>query len=297
MTKTTSDGQDRTPLSRRTVLAASAAGLCSAAGLAVLGNRLLQSEPAPSAPRSPLPTPTTPSPLSSAAPVQPVTSERLASAARGRDVELIIMRPRDVAGELPVCLALHGRGATARVYDDLGVPSMLTAAVAAGLPPFAVAAVDGDTYWIAANPADDPQRMLDQEVPGWLAAQGLRPEPAAVMGISMGAYGALNYARTHPCTAVAISPALFASWPEARSRGVFADRAQWEATEPLRHTDDLDPDKVGVWCGNADPFAPVARQLIKALKPAEAVMSPGAHDVDYWTRVLPEVLRFVGSRV
>ncbi|TDP70980.1 S-formylglutathione hydrolase FrmB [Actinokineospora alba] len=268
-------------------------GLCSAAGL---GAWLLRDDQT-AAPTSTAPSPPLSTSPSAVRPVEPMVVTRLTSAARGREVDLIVMRPRDVPGELPVCLALHGRGASARMFADLGVPSMLTAAVAAGVPPFAVAAVDGDTYWVAANPADDPQRMLDQEVPGWLAAQGLRPEPAAVMGISMGAYGALNYARTHPVAAAAISPALFGSWPDARSRGVFADRAQWEATEPLRHTADLTAAKVGVWCGNADPFAPVARQLIKDLRPAAAVMAPGAHDVDYWIRVLPEVLRFVGSHV
>lgn len=272
------------------MLAASAAGLCSAVGILVFGSRLRRSEQAPAVPRSPLPTP-------SAGPVRPVTSQRLASAARGRDVELIVMRPEGVPGPLPVCLALHGRGASARVFTDLGVPAMLTAAVAAGVPPFAVAAVDGDTYWVAANPADDPQRMLHEEVPAWLTALGLRPDPVAVLGISMGAYGALNYARTHPCAVAAISPALFRSWTEARSRQVFADRAQWEATEPLRHTTELTPARLGVWCGTADPFAPAARELIAMAKPAESVLSPGGHDDKYWTGVLPEVLRFVGSRV
>lgn len=273
------------------MLAASAAGLCSAAGLAVLGSHLLRSEPAPATPRSPLPTP------SSTALVQSVTSQVLASAARGRDVELIVMRPESVPGPLPVCLALHGRGSSARMFVDLGIPAMLTRAVAAGVPAFAVAAVDGDNYWVPADPADDPRRMLNDEVPAWLEGQGLRPVPVAAMGISMGAYGALNYARAHPCAVAAISPALFGSWSEARARKVFADRAQWEATEPLRHTADLTPARVGVWCGTADPFAAVARELIAKVKPAEGMMGPGAHDEAYWMGVLPEVLRFVGSRV
>src|SRR5687767_14865942 len=45
-------------------------------------------------------------------PPAPVTTTRLRSEARGRAVELIVMRP----GAGPVCLALHGRGGAARTF-------------------------------------------------------------------------------------------------------------------------------------------------------------------------------------
>ncbi|WP_436501141.1 alpha/beta hydrolase [Actinokineospora sp. HUAS TT18] len=277
---------------RRTVLAA---GLTSVAGLGIFGYWLVRKELPAQPVIASTPTPTTTKP-----PPRPVVTQQVQSAARGRSVELVIMRPEGVdQAELPVCLALHGRGASAQSFVELGVPAMLTAAVAQGVPPFAVAALDGgDSYWVAADPADDPQRMLAEEVPGWLTAAGLKP-PSAVMGISMGGYGALNYARAVPGlgAVVAISPALFASWNDARVRNVFSGRAQWEATEPLRHTESLKKDALAVWCGSGDPFAPVARQLIAKVKPETAVIGPGAHDVAYWTKILPDVLAFVGSRV
>ncbi|HVK22892.1 MAG TPA: alpha/beta hydrolase-fold protein [Actinokineospora sp.] len=284
--------------SRRAVLTAAAAGLTSAAGLGVFGYWLLHKE-IPAAPAD-VGAALTTSP-SAPKPVEPVVTQQVQSAARGSSVELIVIRPDGVdQADLPVCLALHGRGASAQMYVELGVPEMLTAVVAAGGPPFAVVAVDGgDSYWVAADPADDPQRMLAEEIPGWLTAAGLRPKPAAVMGISMGAYGALNYARTNPGlgAVVAISPALFASWNDAKARSVFSGRPQWEDTEPLRHTENLKSDTLAVWCGSADPFAPVARQLIAKVKPTTAVIGPGGHDAPYWRKVLPDVLGFVGSHV
>jgi S-formylglutathione hydrolase FrmB len=282
---------------RRAVLTAAVAGACSVAGLGVFGYWLLrQDRPNPVAGADTEQRATTTSKLP-----EPVITQRVPSDARGREIVLTVMRPEGVAKvDLPVCLALHGRGATGQMFVDLGVPAMLTAAVAAGMPPFAVAAVDGgDSYWIAVDPADDPQRMLTDELPTWLDTLGLVAAPVAVLGISMGAYGAFNYVRTHPGlrSVAVVSPAMFASWTDARARSVFADRAQWEATEPLQHTESMARDKLGLWCGTADPFAPVVRQLVAKVKPATAVIGPGAHDAPYWTRVLPDVLRFVGSHL
>src|SRR5262249_46224444 len=153
-------------------------------------------------------------------------------------VELITTRPLGVSGVLQVCLALHGKGNTAAMYLDLGVPEMLTALVNAGVPPFAVVSVDGgDNYWVPRG-SDDPQGMLTEGIPIWLGTRSLGTLPFAVLGISMGAYGALNYARNPGLSACAvISAALFDSWTDAKTRNAFADQAQWEATEPLRHLD------------------------------------------------------------
>jgi S-formylglutathione hydrolase FrmB len=235
----------------------------------------------------------------SSAPVDPVSIEQLHSIARGTHVELIVIRPAGVGGRLPACLALHGRGANARVYLDLGVPEMLSTAVAAGMSPFAVVAVDGgDSYWVARDAADDPQKMLRDELPGWLDNRGLVSTPFAGFGISMGAYGVLNYARRGGLAAVAaVSPALFTSWPDARSRDAFASNERWEATEPLRHVDEIEPIPLGVWCGTADPFIDAAQQLVDTSSPDIAVIGAGGHDAEYWKRVLPDVLWFAARHM
>jgi S-formylglutathione hydrolase FrmB len=271
-------------LTRRALLAGSAAALLAGCS---------SPEPPPPGP-SAVPPPSRPSALT-----EPVTVQRMHSAARGTDVDLVLIAPSGVpAAGLPVCLALHGRGARARTFLDLGVPAALTAAVQAGTPPFAVAALDGDHYWVNVGGADDPQRMLTEEVPGWLTGRDLRP-PSAVFGISMGGFGALNFARAHPdLKAVATaSAALFTSWPDARSRKVFDGEANWRACEPLLHTGELRPAGLGVWCGESDPFLGADRRLVQAVSPELARFSPGGHKDGYWRGVLPEVLKFVGERL
>lgn len=233
-----------------------------------------------------------------AVPNEPVTIETVHSPARDAGVELVTIRPAGVGGRLPTCVALHGRASSARMFVELGVPELLTKAVNAGVKPFAVVAVDGgDSYWVAKKPRDDPQKMLTEDLPTWLANRGFTA-PFAAFGISMGGYGALNFARVPGLSAVAaISAALFTSWADAKSRNAFADEARWEATEPLRHTDELAGIQLGVWCGERDPFITPARELISKARPQVSAIGPGGHDSSYWKRILPQVLTFVGSTV
>jgi S-formylglutathione hydrolase FrmB len=231
------------------------------------------------------------------APAGPVTVERLRSQARGRDTDLVIMRPAGAPQRLPMCLALHGRGARATTYVDMGIPQFLTAAARSGVPPFAVVAVDGnETYFVARDGRDDPQRMLTEELPAWLDARGL-PAPTTAFGISMGAFGVLRFARNQQdLRAVAvIGPALFRSWADAKARNVFRDEKQWAANEPLRHTSDLAGNHLGVWCGTDDPFIDSARELVDRTHPKIAAIGPGVHENGYFVRVMPEVFRFIGA--
>jgi S-formylglutathione hydrolase FrmB len=229
----------------------------------------------------------------------PLTVLQVRSAARGKDVELVLVPPEGVpAAGLPVVLALHGRGANARVLLDLGLPAALTEAVRSGMPPCVVAAVDGDHYWVAVDAGDDPQQMLNDELPGWLVQNGLRSSPSAAFGISMGGFGALRYARDHrDLKAVAVcSAALFMSWGEAKAREVFRDEAQWTSHEPLRHADELRGMPKGLWCGTEDPFIGAARKFVQAAKPQVIKLSAGAHTDKYWKGVVPEIVNVTGTR-
>jgi S-formylglutathione hydrolase FrmB len=208
---------------------------------------------------------------------------------------MVVIRPAGALdAELPVCVALHGRGADARMIVQLGVEKLLNAAAT----PFAVVGLDGgDSYWVARDPRDDPQRMLTDELPGWLTERHLAPTPFAVFGLSMGAYGALNYARRTPHPVVAaVSPALFGSWPDARSRDAFASQRRWAATDPLQHAAELGDAELGVWCGTDDPFHQAALDLVEVVDPQVARFAPGGHDAEYWLRVMPEVITFLGER-
>jgi pimeloyl-ACP methyl ester carboxylesterase len=233
-----------------------------------------------------------------AVPPGPVVVERVYSAARGKHVNLVTMRPAGVRGPLPVCLVLHGRGGNANDYIQFGLPRLLTAAARQGVPPFAAAAVDcGRSYFMDID-GDDPMRMLVEEVPRWLAQRRFAA-PMAVLGFSMGGWGALNLARRRPgLRAVALaSPALFQEWAVAQTREVWADEAQWSEYEPLRHVDGLTGTPIGLWCGTEDSFAAPAREFVEQAHPEFAAITRGAHDGDYWHRVLPEIMRFVGAHL
>ncbi|WP_327675486.1 alpha/beta hydrolase [Kitasatospora sp. NBC_00458] len=247
------------------------------------------------------------SPSTTATPAGPAvvpslrTEEQRSAARNGATVKMITIVPQGPgvppAAELPVCVALHGRGATSRAWTELGLPQILVAAIAAGVPPFAVVALDGGdaTYWRRTPSGDDPQRMLLDELPGRLAARGLRA-PSAAMGISMGGFGSLRYARNRGegfGPVAALSPALFRTWGDAEAVGVFRDEADWREHEPLLHQDQPHGRPIGVWCGTEDPFCDAARTLVGDT--VQARFTSGAHDAAYWRRILPDVVSFLGN--
>lgn len=289
-------------ISRRTLVIGGAAAGVAAVGIGV--GEYAQGLPNGHAP-APDVRPDHPDSVAPAVPPPALTTHRFASAARHTQVTVITMAPQGATiGKLPVCLALHGRFSNAQGMVDLGLPQLLTAAVHAGVPPFAVVALDGgDSYWIARTPADDPQQMLSAELPGWLTSLGIatatRGVPDTVLGISMGCFGALVYARrraeTPPTRTALLSPALFGSWGDASSVHAFANEAQWADFEPLRHISELPPHlPLGVWCGRQDPFYPAASRFAAATQPAVASFPPGGHDDGFWRRVLPDALSFIG---
>lgn len=226
------------------------------------------------------------------APSGPVTVFRALSYARGRDVRVVMYRPEGVArAGLPVCLAFHGNGEDADVFGRIGVVEALTQLSHSGAMPFAVAAVDGgDTSWTPTG-ADDPARMLSEEVPGWLSRHDLAGTPFGALGIGEGAYGALGYAANPGLAAVAVlDPTLFTTWSEARTRGGVATEDTWGAADPLRRASRLARVPLGVWSPTEDP---TVRRLAGELK--AKVITVGEGGPAYRGNALPEVLRFLGD--
>lgn len=232
-----------------------------------------------------------------------VRTERVFSAARGREVRLITITPAGVrAAGLPVCVALHGLNGDAGAVAAGGVGGFLSAAVARkAARPFAVVAVDGgNSYWHGNTPGDDPMGMLVDELPRWLAARGLQSRPFAATGISMGGFGALHYARIRlqralPLRVVAvIAPALITTWAEMSKRGAFHDAADWASYDPLRNIPGLGAVPIGLWCGTEDKFIDGARRFVATGRPEVSSLGPGGHDDNYFRRALPEAIRFIG---
>ena len=94
-------------------------------------------------------------------------------------------------------------------------------AVAAGTPPFALAVVAGGNGYWHPHPGDDPLGMIFDEFLPLLARSGLPRIEPAVLGYSMGGFGALLCGLTQPgrfARSSRTSPAFWRSFCRSRSR-------------------------------------------------------------------------------
>lgn len=211
--------------------------------------------------------------------------------------------PGHVPAALPVLVVLHGRGQ--RYYDawrTLHLDSALAQVVARGTRPFAIAAVDGGDhdYW---HPRHDsnPAGMVVHEFLPLLAEHGLRVGRIALLGWSMGGYGALYLAgmlgANRCAAAVAESPAIWHhSWQSVE--GAFDDATDFDRHSIFGHLARLAGIPLHIDCGAQDSFAPITRDLRAALHPTPAGgIQPGGHDAAYWRARAPAQLAFVGRHL
>lgn len=231
--------------------------------------------------------------------------ERVWSVARTREIDLVTLLPSAAPpANLPMVLLLHGLHGRARTAAPTGtLPELVSQVSRSDVPPFGFVAVDGgDDYWHENHRGDDPMAMLLEEVPVWLAQRGLgEGQPFAVMGESMGGFGALLYARRRaerrqPVRALALlAPALILTWTEMSKRQAFHDAADWASMDPLKHLRATAGTPTAVWCGTEDPFIAGVRRFIGATHPMIGYTAHGRHGDSFNRTVVPSAVGFLGK--
>ncbi|MCX6397917.1 MAG: alpha/beta hydrolase-fold protein [Propionibacteriales bacterium] len=201
---------------------------------------------------------------------------------------------------LPLLVCLHGARADHHAaFDALGIDRFLAQAVADGVPPFAVAAVDGgaESYWHKRSDGTDSGAMIFGELVPILRGRFSLSEATALYGWSMGGYGALRLALLGaPISAVAAcSPALFASYEDA-AVGAFDSSEDFDREGLRGRAKDFPDLPVRIDCGNGDPFYFPVRDFIEDLpRLTQGGFEDGAHTVGYMRRMLPDQLEFLGN--
>jgi pimeloyl-ACP methyl ester carboxylesterase len=290
-------------LSRRAVLRLGAGAAAGAVGTYAL-DRLLPA-------RAPLTTPVTmagtgvplaphpplePAPAPVAAPTM-VTGSFVSAARGGIATNWAIARPPGQTKPLRPVIALHGKGSSAATVMDGGVEQGLAQAVGAGLPPFAVVAVDGGgSYWHKRASGEDSGAMVLNELIPLLDTKGLDTSRVAFLGWSMGGYGALllggRLGAGRTAAICAVSPALWLS-SGAAAAGAF-DGPDDFAANSVYGMPALASIPIRVDCGNSDPFYSATKQFVAQLpNPPAGGFSPGGHDASFWSSQLPAELTWM----
>ncbi len=201
---------------------------------------------------------------------------------------------------LPVCFALPPRGGGPPVW--FGEP--LAEAVECGkVEPFAIAGVHGgESYWHPRASGEDRLSMLlDEFVPLCAERYRLGERRRAVVGWSMGGYGALLAAETRPelfAAVVAVSPAVWTTYEEMKQGpgDAFDDAADFARHDVIAHADRLAGVRVRIDCGTDDGFWGYVTHLTTVLpEPAAGGFSAGGHGGGYWREVAPAEVEFVGQ--
>jgi enterochelin esterase-like enzyme len=208
-----------------------------------------------------------------------------------------------VRARTPVLICLPGRGRSPGelLQGHLRFGDYVADAIEKrGVTPYAVAAVQAsDTYWHKRAAGDDAMAMLfDEFIPFVRDDLGLGG-PLAIMGWSMGGYGALRAAELRPqefASVCGVSAALWRSYG-AGVGDAFDSATDYAANDIYGDAKRLRGVPVRLDCGRQDPFYEADRAFVEALPgPAAGGFGPGGHNDDYWSRVAPAEIDWIGAQ-
>ncbi len=236
-------------------------------------------------------------------------SGRFFSKARRRYVGYSIgYPPRYRPGDLlPLVVMLHGFGDNHTSALKSMTPAQAVAMRVAGraLTPMALVTVDGGNGYWNPHPRDDPMAMVVDELIPMCQGRGLgvAPRRIAMMGISMGGYGALAITERNPglVSALAIiSPAVWTSYAQARaaSAQAFASSSAFVAGDVIAHAGSLRGVALRVASGIDDPFHPGVVDLFKVLpKGSISLFEKGCHTDPFFVEQEPPSLQFLSQHL
>lgn len=245
----------------------------------------------------------------------------------GKDVAYVVDLPASYAAgdkRYSVVYSLHGLFESSGFYERRGLSAAVAAARERGdLPELIVVTADGSNSFYVNGPAGAFEDMVAKDLVEHVE-QTFRVVPGregrALLGVSMGGYGALRLAFKYPeryAAVVTHSAMLLEKIPTAEDgarRGQMAsfnrvfgdpiDAAAWAANDPLQLASKADPktapalyfdcgseDRFGLFVGNKDLHQKLEARGVKH----EFGLYPGDHGYEYVRSVIDKSLRFLGS--
>lgn len=203
-----------------------------------------------------------------------------------------------------VVYLLPGRGSDVNAALSVGWAGFLAQQMRRGGHRFALAIADaGETYFHPRASGENRLATVTTELPRIVGdVLGRAPAQEAIMGQSMGGYGALLAAEREPrrFRAVAVAgPAIFPSYEdERRSVGdAFDSAADFAKYDVVAGAHALRGRPVMIAVGQRDPFVPGVRMFAKALPSARIVEQPGCHDDGFWRASAASLLAFVAAHL
>lgn len=211
-------------------------------------------------------------------------------------------RPGD---DLALIVMLHGYG---RDHTNALVGMTPAQAVAlkvggTAVAPTAIVTVDGGNGYWNPHPGDDPMSMVVHELLPLCQGRGLGRgnDTIKLMGISMGAYGALAIAERYQglaASVAAISPAIWTTYEQAHAAnaGAFASAKAFADNDVIAHASSLTGVNLRVASGADDPFHPGVVAFVKAAPSRTDVhFIKGCHTDPFFLAQEPPSLLFASA--
>jgi pimeloyl-ACP methyl ester carboxylesterase len=199
----------------------------------------------------------------------------------GREIGWRLAVPATREAVISVVIVLHGKGGSAAAaFDDLHLDQHVERTR------LAVASVDGgDHYWHRRRSGVDTGAMVREEFMPVIRGETGYAGKLALLGWSMGGYGALLLAsELGPDVVSAVVAESAALWTDAKlsAAGAFDGLSDFEAHDVFDRAEALRDIPIRLDCGRRDLFADANRAFASRTPSANLTIDDGDHTTEYW---------------